>query len=416
MGGRWTHLLAVAALAAPAWASDDLRAEEGFVLRGCRVETVAGEAIDPGTVVVRGGRIEAVGPAGDVETPPGMDVVDAAGKVLLPGFVHPATRLGLAGSGGGSTSTSDLERDVRTDELAPWRDANFWPAGSGFSVLGLVPGDGIVAGRGIAVRTATADAEAAVLREDALLRVNVGPGGRFEGTLVGLLKSARSDLGKLEKHAADHAKWKEAKAKAEAEKKKPPKEPKAPKLDEKREPVRRVLRGETALLAYVSGSAAVHTLQEALADEKTRGPDLRLYVVCSGDAYRAAGVLADLGATCLVRGGTASFPNTNQLVCPALLYRRAGARVALLPQSDSRDALRGFRLTLARTVRAGFPRDEALRGATRVGAEMLGLGEETGTIEKGRRADLVLYSGDPLHAVTRIERVWIGGVAVEETP
>ncbi len=408
-------LAAAAALLPQVVASAGETAGADFALRGCRVETVAGTPIEDGVVVVRRGRIEAVGPAASTQVPPDLTTHDATGKVLLPGFVFPATRVGLRGSGGGSSSTKDLKRSV-ADELTPWADANFYAAASGFTTLGLVPGNGIVGGRGLAVRAAPPDAQSAVLRDDALVRVTVGTGTRFASTLAGELKSARGDLDKLAKFDREHAKWKVAKAKAQAAKKPLPKEPKKPSVSADRESLRKVLRGEAALLAYVGSSAAVHALVEALADEAVRGPDLRLYAVCTGEAYRAAGALADLGAVCLVRGGTENRNNSTDIVCPALLYRRAGARVLLLPRSDSRNALRAFPLTLARTVRAGFPRAAALRSVTLAAAEMLGVADVTGSIEKGKRADLALYSGDPLRATSRIERVWIEGVRVEETP
>jgi len=98
------------------------------------------------------------------------------------------------------------------------------------------------------------------------------------------------------------------------------------------------------------------------------------------------------------------------------MFRGAGCRVVLLPRDDSRNGLRDFPTALAQTVRAGFPRDEALRAATANAAEVLGLTSETGSIEKGRRADLVLWSGDPLGSAPRIESVWIDGRRVEETP
>jgi imidazolonepropionase-like amidohydrolase len=98
------------------------------------------------------------------------------------------------------------------------------------------------------------------------------------------------------------------------------------------------------------------------------------------------------------------------------MFRNAGCRVVLLPRDDSRNGLRDFPTALAQTVRAGFPREDVFRAVAANAAELLGLTAETGSIEKGKRADLVLWSGDPLGPAPRIESVWIDGQRIEETP
>ncbi len=387
-------------------------AADAVVIRDCRVVRVSGKTIAEGAVVVEDGRITSVGKASKVKVPPGATIVEARGRVLTPGFVHPATRLTLRGTGGGSSGTVDPKHDV-TRELAPWRGANRYSAASGFTALALVPGNGLVGGRGLLVRTAADGMDGLVVKSDVLLRVTVGGEPRFAATLAGALSAARKELLAKAKYDADLAKWKTAKTKAEAAKKPVPKEPPKPKTSSKNESYRKVLSGDMLLLAYVNSSSEVHLLATGLADEKVRGVDLRLAVVASGEAYRASGVLADLGATCLVRAGVQDYAGTTERICPAVLYRRAGCEVVLLPPSDNREGLRAFPWALAVTVRAGFPRDAAIRAATLGPAELLGLGKQHGAIAKKRRADLVLWSGDPLASTTRIERVWVGGEPVE---
>jgi imidazolonepropionase-like amidohydrolase len=404
----------ILALAVGAFAADSSSPSD-FALAGCRVVTGAGADVASGLVVVRGGKIESVGPWTKGEAPAGVDLIDATGKVLAPAFVHPATRLSMRDDGGGAEDTVEPTR-TSANEMNPWLPANQWTAANGFATLGLLPGRGIVGGRGVAARTAAASIEAALLREDAFLRCDVAGNSKFAAALSGALAAARADLDAQAAYEKALAEFPAAKAKAEAEKKPAPKEPEKPKPETTRDAYRKALRGETTLLATVDGAADAHLLAVALADERVRGRSLRLAVLCGGDAYRAAGELADLGATCLVRAGVVVWPNSADRVCPAAAFRAAGCRVVLLPRDDTRNGLRDFPTALAQTVRAGFPRDEALRAATAGAAEVLGLAAETGSIEKGRRADLVLWSGDPLGAAPRIEAVWIDGKRVEETP
>ncbi len=406
---RLSAALLLLALASPVCA-DETAPPADFAIVGARVITAAGDDVPDGVVVVKKGRIEAVGPRADVVIPKGVETIDASGKVLMPSFVHAASRIGLRGNGSGGDTGTALH------DLDPWNPANRYAAGSGFATLGLLPGRGIVGGEGVAVRTAAEDVDTMLRSEHAFLRVTAEPGPRFAKTLGGKLAAARKELDATEKWKKAHAKWEKDKAAAEKAKKDAPKEPAEPKSKEDAAAFRRVLEGETALLCEISDAADASALTAALADERVRGEKLRLYALLSGDAYNAAAELADLGATCVIRVGTASWPGTDLTICPAVMLRNAGLRVVLLPWNDSRDGLRSFPHYLAVTAEAGFGSRDALRAATVGPATMLGMGEDCGTVETGRRADLQLYSGDPLLPTTRLLRTWIDGVTVEETP
>jgi len=390
--------------------------DKAFALAGCRVITGTGADVESAVVVVRDGKIESVKPWTKGDAPPaGMDVIYATGKVLAPAFFHPATRLAMRDELGGGDDVVDPTRTA-AGELNPWIASNAWTAANGFATLGLLPGRGIVGGRGVAARTAATSIESMLRKDDAFLRCDVAGNSKFAGAFAGVLAAARADLDAQAAYDKALAEFNVAKAKAEAEKQPAPKAPDPPKPDAKSEACRKALRGEIALLVTIDGASDARLLASSLADERVRGRATKLYVLCGGDAYRAAGELADLGATCLVRAGLVAWPNSTERVCPAVLLRNAGCRVVLLPRDDTRNGLRDFPTALAQTVRAGFPRSDVFRAVTANPAEMLGLAAETGTVEAGRRADLVLWSGDPLGSAPRIERVWIDGQLVDETP
>jgi imidazolonepropionase-like amidohydrolase len=64
-------------------------------------------------------------------------------------------------------------------------------------------------------------------------------------------------------------------------------------------------------------------------------------------------------------------------------------------------------------VAYGMPRDEAFRAITQNAAEILGLGDRMGTLDVGKRADVIIVNDDPLQILATVERMWIGG---EEMP
>ena len=63
-------------------------------------------------------------------------------------------------------------------------------------------------------------------------------------------------------------------------------------------------------------------------------------------------------------------------------------------------------------MRAGMPRERALYSLTMAGARMLGLEERVGSLEPGKDADLVVFSGDPLSVYSQVLETWVDGVKV----
>jgi imidazolonepropionase-like amidohydrolase len=73
--------------------------------------------------------------------------------------------------------------------------------------------------------------------------------------------------------------------------------------------------------------------------------------------------------------------------------------------TDSRLLLRSAGLG----VRAGMSREKALSAVTLAGARMLQLDTRIGSLERGKDADFVILSGDPLSVYTRVEQTWVEG-------
>ena len=415
-----TLAIAACALLPAAVRADDPAAPPSgdFAIVGARVLTCSGDALEDGTVVVRKGRIALVGPRDEVEVPKDVPVVEGEGRTLMPAFVHVASRIGLSGNGGGNSNSVDPERTA-ADDVDPWADANARAAAAGFATLGLLPGAGIVGGEGVAFRATARALDGALLSEHAFVRSDVSLGPRYVSEMQKRLGAARKELDALAKWEIEHAEWKKKKAAAVAAKKaekEHPKEPAKPKQSDGNDVYRRLLLGESALLCTVNDASEVPALESALGDERMRGEELRLYVRLGGDSYLAAARLADLGATCVVRAGRSTWTGTDHVFDVATYLRNAGIDVVLLPVNDGREGLRSFRYHLALTAAAGFGAENAIRASTADAARLLGVAGETGSIEKDRRADLVLVSGPAFGATSRIDTVWVDGVPVEEAP
>ena len=78
---------------------------------------------------------------------------------------------------------------------------------------------------------------------------------------------------------------------------------------------------------------------------------------------------------------------------------------------DGSHYARKLRQLAGNAVSYGMPWEAALAGLTRVPAQAFGVGNDVGTIAVGRRADLALWSGDPLDVAHTATQVWMGGRA-----
>lgn len=140
---------------------------------------------------------------------------------------------------------------------------------------------------------------------------------------------------------------------------------------------------------------------------------LKLTFIHNNDAREIAGEIAKAGAPVIV--GPYDLSADPRTAGAAGVFEKAGAKVAIaggLPWQ----AADGLRLSAAVAVRNGMSPDSARKGITSVPAEILGLSGKIGVIAKGARADLVLFSGDPLDLRSRVIAVYVGGVRVYWAP
>jgi len=96
----------------------------------------------------------------------------------------------------------------------------------------------------------------------------------------------------------------------------------------------------------------------------------------------------------------------------AARLRAAGVHVGFTQSGDASHNARKVRQLAGNAVANGLPWEDGLAGLTRVPAETFGVGDSLGTIAVGKTADLVLWSGDPLDVANVAEQIWLGGRAV----
>lgn len=356
-------------------------APKPVVIKGVRILTAAGPEIAMGNVVIRDGKIEAVG--ADVAVPAGADVIDGSGRVLMPGLVHPATRIG------GTPSVSGGAPDhLALEELAPSLDRYRPIVRAGFTTLAMHPAGGPIAGQAVAFKPRGVAREQMSILSPAYLRLDLEANTRVKEQIRLALDGAK--------------RWKERRGGGDS------------KPDDRTLPLVQFLKGELRAVIEIRTPGDYLHFRQVL--KPFEDPALKYAIIGTSDLWRGAEALGAKKETVLLRPDLALLPDTRIRVNPAAELAAAGCVVGFIPL-DNMTFIDAHLFRAAQIVKAGFSRDLALKALTLVPAECAGVGKRVGSIEKGKDADLLLLDGDPFSGTARILKVFIDGkVEFEVTP
>ena len=178
--------------------------------------------------------------------------------------------------------------------------------------------------------------------------------------------------------------------------------------------------GRTALARYFGGGGRVAVEVHRAADIQrllrwSRERNVRIAIVGGAEAWKAAPQIAAAKVPVFVDplvNLPADFDQIGATIQNAARLREAGVAVAFSLTGDVSHSARKQRQLAGNAVAHGMRWDDALAGLTRVPAEAFGLGGQMGTIAVGQRADLVLWTGDPLDVAQTATQVWLDGRAM----
>jgi len=410
------RLLAVLALAS-ALAPPGLAQQAPLAIRGARVVTVSGPVIENGTVLVRDGRIAAVG-AG-VEIPADATVVDATGQTLYPGLVDALTTIGLAEVASvpatlDTTEVGDLNPQARA-WVALHPDSELIPVAraSGVTTVLSAPAGGLVSGQSALVRLAGTTPASMVVKAPAALHA-VFPSGRpafsvaqmFEEPERKTLSERLKDRDKNRRQALERLASLLAEARAHAAAAADPSRP-APETSLALDALAPFARGEAPLVMRADDEDAIRASVAFASDH-----GLRLVIAGGLEAWRCAPLLKEKDVAVLLKvlrlPARESDPYDAAYANAAVL-QRAGVRFAIV--SDDSENVRNLPYEAAMAAAYGLSAAEALRAITLAPAEIFGAADRVGSIAPGREANLVLASGDILDTRTEVKQVFVGGVA-----
>lgn len=402
------------------------------VIRGGTVLTMNGPALRGATVLLRGGKIAAVG--ANVTIPPDATVVDASGKFVMPGLIDAMTYFGI--------DAQDLAEasDPITPELRII-DA-YDPTGLGFAsgagplraselLIGGVtaqyvgPGDAtIVSGQGAVVKTAGTGLSDITVKEPAAMDMSVGAGptktfrakNRTPNTHPAVMSLLRQSLIRAQEY--DRA-WRSYASRADSARSRSV----VPKRELGMEALVKVLhrqmpariqantvtdiRGAMRLAEefgfdlIINGGAQAYQMKEELAAKKipvVLGPISHPFI--SGE----------------------EIPDLKEYPAPdernAAWLRQAGVPIAIASYSHGLGGLaqpitaKWLLIDAALAQGYGLPEDEILRAVTLYPAQILGVANRLGSLEVGKDADVIVLDGPPLSIKTWVESVYVNGELV----
>ena len=380
-----------------------------FAVTGAHVVPVSAPEFD-GTVVVQDGRITALGP--DVTPPDGLDVVDAVGAWLVPGFVESHGHVGIHeeanGEAGNDTNemTGPNMASVRAIDAIDIDDEGFRDAlAGGITSIVVKPGSGNpIGGQTVAIKTwggRTIDEQ--LISDSVSIKSALGENPKRVYGGKGQTPSTRLGVAKIIRDAFVEAQNYRAARDAAAAKD----EPFARDLT--KETLVRVLDGE---LVWDQHTHRHDDIATAIRLSEEFG--YRLVVNHGTEAHKIAAVLAakDIPVIYGPLFTSRSKVELRDRGIPNLAtIAAAGVRVAIT--TDAPVVPINMLVDQATAaVKEGLPAQTALEALTTNPAEFLGFGDRVGRLAEGYDADLVLWDGDPLDATSRATRVWIDGKSV----
>ena len=371
---------------------------------GGRVIPVAGAPFEDGVVLLADGRIEAAGR--DVRVPEGVERVDAAGKVVLPGLVDAHVHLGVHeeadGWAGQDTNemTDPVTPHVRALDAINPADLGFADAlAGGVLTVNVNPGSGNpIGGQTAAVRCAGRSVDEMVLRAPSGMKSALGENPKkvygerkqFPSTRLGTAAAIRDALVKTANYLAKRDRDGDEPA----------------ERDLRWEALGLVLAGEIPWRQHCHRADDIATALR-LADEF----GYRLVIDHGTEAVLLADRLAERGVPVLI-GPLLTSRSKVELRNRSLANpgRLAAAGVELGIITDHPVVpVHLLHVQAALAVREGLDPAAALRAVTLTPARVLGLDDRLGSLEPGKHATLCLWSGDPLDARSRVETAWIEG-------
>ncbi len=412
-----------------------------FAINNAKIVPVAGAPIEKGTVVIRRGIIEAVGAGAAV--PREARVIDATGLTVYPGLIDAFSDIGLeeptatraavvpaatpVPGRGAQQAQPQQQANIPPEErqgLTTYRRAfeEINPANRkvesaravGITTTSVMPRRGFFPGQGSLINLSGPEVSQMVIKPSTSFFINLagrggggggGGGGVYPGSLMGILAFVKQTLLDANRYATV---WNIYRANPGTER---------PEYSRALEALQPVLRREAPVILPANSPAEI---QRALDLADSFKLDLMLMGCAEGGKVAATLKSRNIPVLLAVKypdRPTSTDPDSREELASLRRRVEAPANAAALVKAGVRFAFvsddmanpRDFMNNVARAIEAGLDKEAALRALTLVPAELLGVADRLGTIEKNKTANLILATGDIFDQKTRVKFAFIDG-------
>jgi imidazolonepropionase-like amidohydrolase len=384
-----------------------------IAIRNATIYPVTSPAIENGTIVFSNGTITAVGK--DVAVPQGATVIDGTGLRVYPGMIDSGSEVGLVEISAvpGTVDTNELG-DINPNaraEIAVNPHSNVIPVTrvNGITTVITEPSGGIISGSSALIQLAGWTPQEMTVKAPVAMHIHFPRlrGGRFAEVPQDeeAEKEARKNYTQQVDKLRDVLRDAQAYAKAVAARDKDP-NVKRYDRDLVLEALVPVVEGREPVIVHAS-------LERDIKAALKFSDEMKLKVVLA-DADDVQRVIPELKKRNIpvILGPILDLPPREDdpydlLFTNAKALYDAGILFSIQSQ-DSHNA-RNLPYHAAACAAFGLPKDAALKAVTISPAQIFGVADKVGSLEAGKRADVILTDGDPLEIVTHVKRLFIGG-------
>jgi imidazolonepropionase-like amidohydrolase len=370
-----------------------------IAITGGTVYPVSGPKIENATVLIRDGRIAAVGT--NVAVPAGATRIDAAGKWVTPGLIDGAGQMGLREI---SAVQNTNEQRLGGNQVAAAFNVleGINPASilipvnriEGVTTTLAVPSGGLIWGQAALIDLDGETIEAMRVRSPAAMVVDLSEGAKDAGggSRAGVAQRLRRVFNDALEYSRRGANYQRAQD-----------EPLAASAADL-QALLPVLRGQLPLLVVANRRSDIETALRIAREYR-----LRLILGGAAEGWMIPSKIAAAGVPVLVEP-LQNIPTYDALGIRyenAPLLQRVGVKIALMETAT--ENTRNLRQQAGNAVANGMTWDQALRAVTLTPAEIFGVADRYGSLEAGKVANVVVWSGDPFEFSTGVEHVYIRG-------
>lgn len=376
-------------------------AAQTIAITGATIYQRADRKLDNATIVIRDGRIAEVGAGAAV--PAGATRIDGKGKVVTAGLIESSTQLGLieidleesGNDGRFGTQPTEIHAAYRASDAYDSRSVAIPVARTGGVTSAITgPSGGLVAGQAMWVSLAGGAAPPAPIRTPAAMVMALGRNAVAIGSRGHTIERLRELFDDVEHYRRNRAGFDRNASRRLI----------AQRLD--LDALVPVLEGRVLAAIRATAEADIRAALAIAAERR-----LRIVILGGTEAWRVATELAAARVPVLL-DPTDNLPSdlgaSDARDDNATVLAKAGVAVGI-SALGSASAARTIRQLAGIAVAQGLPWDRGLAAITEVPAQIFGGIAERGTLERGKVADVVVWSGDPLELSSRAETVIIGG-------